>query len=47
MKYKGKIIYNNDDIYEFILSCGKYSIEEEVNMLYQLDNDNFKILISN
>lgn len=38
---------NNDNIYEFILSCGKYSIEEEVNMLYQLDNDNFKILISN
>lgn len=38
---------NNDGIYEFILSCGRYSNQETVNMLYEFKEDDFKILISN
>ena len=38
---------NHDHIYEFILSCGRYSIEEQVDMLYQFDEGAFKIVISN
>ncbi len=38
---------NEDNVYEVVLSCGKYSVEEEVNMLYEFKNDEFKLLISN
>lgn len=38
---------NNDGVYEFILSCGRYSAQETVDMLYEFSDDNFKILISN
>lgn len=38
---------NEDNVYEIILSCGKYSIAEEVNMLYKFEDDEFKIIISN
>lgn len=38
---------NNDNTYEFILSCGKYSASEQVDMLYQFKDEEFKILISN
>ena len=38
---------NKDGVYEFILSCGKYSTSGRVDMLYQFQEDAFKILISN
>ena len=38
---------NNDKKYEFILSCGKYSVSEQVDMLYKFEDNEFKILISN
>lgn len=38
---------DGDDNNEFILSCGKYSISEQVDMLYKFENNDFKILISN
>ena len=38
---------NNDGIYEFVLSCGKYSKQEQIDMLYQYIDGNFKIVISN
>ncbi len=38
---------NNDKTYEMILSCGRYSIKEEVNMLYEYTPDGFNIIISN
>lgn len=38
---------NNDGTYEMILSCGKYSVDEEVDMLYGYKENEFQILISN
>jgi hypothetical protein len=38
---------DEDDVYEFILGCGRYSVSEQVNMLYQFEEDSFKIIISN
>ena len=38
---------NNDNQYEFILSCGKYSNQEQIDILYQFVENQFKILISN
>ncbi len=38
---------DNDKTYEIILSCGRYSIKEEVNMLYRFTDGSFKIIISN
>ena len=38
---------NNDGLYEFILSCGKYSKKEQIDMLYQYIDNQFKIVISN
>ena len=38
---------NNDDKYEFILSCGKYSNQVQMDILYQFVENEFKILISN
>lgn len=38
---------DSDKPYEFILSCGRYSIEDQVDMLYQYDQGEFKILVSN
>ena len=38
---------NSDKKYEFVLSCGKYSVEEQVDMLYKFEDDEFKIIISN
>ena len=37
---------NQDNTYEFILSCGRYSVSEQIDMLYQYKNNAFKILIS-
>ena len=37
---------NDDSIYEFILSCGGYSISEPIHMLYQYRDNAFKIVIS-
>ena len=38
---------NYDGVYEVILSCGKYSATEQVDMLYQMIDGEFKLLISN
>ena len=38
---------NEDNKYEVIVSCGRYSVEEPIDMLYQYDKDGFKMLISN
>lgn len=38
---------NDDDVYEFILSCSDYSISKKIDMLYQFSEDSFKIVISN
>ena len=38
---------NNDGIYEFILSCGKFSSNEQIDMLYTFKENAFKIAISN
>lgn len=38
---------NRDHNYEIILSCGRYSIEKEIQWLYEFRNNQFKILISN
>ena len=38
---------DNDNTYELILSCGKYSTTGRTDMLYKFKENNFKILISN
>lgn len=38
---------NNDNTYEFILSCGKFGSNNQVDMLYQFEENAFKIAISN
>lgn len=38
---------NQDNIYEMVISCGKYSVDKPVDMLYKLTDEGFKILISN
>ncbi len=38
---------DDDNTYEFILSCNAYSISKRTDMLYQFDEDGFKIIISN
>lgn len=44
---KGVMDVDNDSVYELIISCGKYSVEKPIDMLYKLTDDGFKILISN
>lgn len=38
---------NSDGVYEFILSCGNYSTNGTINMLYKFIDDEFKIVVSN
>lgn len=38
---------DKENTYELILSCGRYSIQNPVDMLYKWKDDKFKILISN
>ena len=38
---------NTDSTYELVLSCGRYSVAEQIDMLYQFDGEAFKIVISN
>lgn len=38
---------DKDDTHEVIVSCGKYSVQTPEDMLYQLTNEGFKLLISN
>ena len=38
---------NSDKQYELILSCGKYSVSGQIDMLYKFSDGEFKILISN
>ena len=45
--YNTFIDTNNDNIYEVILSCGKYSTEGSIDRLYQFDENQFKLMVSN
>lgn len=38
---------DNDNKYELVLSCAKYSVSHTSNMLYKFKDNKFKILISN
>ena len=38
---------NDDDKYEIILTCAKYSVETPIDMLYTFTNNDFRIIISN
>ena len=38
---------DQDKQYELVISCGKYSTNKPVDMLYKLENEKFEILISN
>lgn len=38
---------DNDNNYEILLSCSPYSTQKNTDILYKLDKDKFKILISN
>ena len=38
---------DEDDKYEVIVSCAKYSIQKPEDMLYQLTDEGMKLLISN
>lgn len=38
---------NKDDKYEIILSCGRISNQKPTDMLYKLEEDGFKMIISN
>lgn len=38
---------DDDNIYEMVISCGKYSTEKPADMLYKFTDEGFKILISN
>lgn len=38
---------DDDGIYEFVVGCGKYSISGTIKMLYQFEDNKFKIVISN
>ena len=38
---------DEDNIHEVIVSCGKYSIQKPEDMLFQLSDKEFKLLISN
>lgn len=45
--YNSILDIDNDGKYEFILSCSKYSNLGQIDMLYQFNDEGFKILISN
>lgn len=38
---------NQDNLYEMVISCGKYSTDKPADMLYHLTEEGFKIIISN
>lgn len=38
---------DNDNIYELVVSCGRYSVNKPVDMLYKFNGNEFKILITN
>ena len=38
---------DEDNIYEMVVSCGKYSTDKPADMLYKLTEEGFKIIISN
>lgn len=41
------IDYDQDNNYEMIISCGRYSANKPVDMLYKLTDEEFNIVISN
>ncbi len=44
--FKSFLDLNEDQKYEFILSCGYYANEKQIDMLYHFDQEEFKIIIS-
>lgn len=38
---------DEDNIYEMVISCGRFSIQEPIDMLYKLSKNGFEMLISN
>lgn len=38
---------DNDQNYELIFSCGRYSVEEQLDVLYEFSKESFKKVISN
>lgn len=45
--FSGFLDLDQDNCYEIILSCGKYSVEEEINTMFKFQKSKFKIMISN
>ena len=45
--YHSFVDTDSDGVYEVIISCGKYSSEEPIDMLFQFKEGAFKLLISN
>ena len=45
--YNSFIDTNDDGLYEVILSCGRFSADDQIDMLYQFENKDFNLLISN
>ena len=45
--YRSFIDIDYDNHYEVILSCGRFSATNRVDMLYEFENNQFKLLISN
>ena len=45
--YHSFIDTNYDDIYEVIVSCGRYGADDQVDMLFSWEEESFKLLISN
>ena len=38
---------DEDQVYEIVLSCGYYSVEKRLDMLYSFKDNQFKLLLSN
>ena len=38
---------NQDQSYEVIFSCGRYSVEEQIHIMYEFVQNAFKVVISN
>lgn len=45
--YHSFVDTDHDGVYEVILACGKYSADEELDLLYTFQENAFKLLISN
>lgn len=45
--YNSFIDIDEDNVLEFVLSCSKFSVSDQLDMLYHFNGDNFEIIISN